>query len=369
MLPTPFHRQPAGCRWARLLLLATVAVLPLVLASAPPPGATATPAAPAAADWERVTQLDAGPRGQFKTQEEARAGSLAHRRLQEKTLRDFLAAHPGDEHEFEARLRLSRLLQIRAGIESSDVARVEAKRILDDLSAIASGDQHVELDFAQVAFLMRTMRGNDAAQREALVVAARRFQAEYPSDRRLAALLAEVASIFDREPETQRNLLLAAQKSCTDPALAKRIADDLKRVDLVGKPVPLHFTTRAGQTVDLAQYRGKVVVLVFFADFSPPSVEAVTAIQHMPRDWPKEAVQIIGICLDNRPEELTATLTKQGISWPIGFDGKGWMGAVPRSLGINTLPTVWIIDQDGILRSLDGFHGAPEQIRQLLSGR
>ena len=34
-------------------------------------------------------------------------------------------------------------------------------------------------------------------------------------------------------------------------------------------------------------------------------------------------------------------------------DGLGWRGAIPRSLGINALPAVWMIDKRGILRSIN----------------
>jgi hypothetical protein len=40
-------------------------------------------------------------------------------------------------------------------------------------------------------------------------------------------------------------------------------------------------------------------------------------------------------------------------TWPINFDGKGWENAVARPLGINALPTVWILDKRGILRTLN----------------
>jgi len=334
--------------------------------SAPAPAATPA-ASSAASDWERVTQLDAGPKGPFKSQEEARAGSLAHLGRQEKTLRKFIGDYPGDEHAFEARLRLSRVLQIRSGLQNFPPAQAEAKRILDELEGAATGAQRVEVDFARLAMMMRTMRGAEPQQREDLLIGAQRFQSAHPDDRRVPALLAEVATLFDREPDTKRNLLVQAQKTCTDPGLAKRLADDLKRLDFLGKPVPLHLTGTKGQTDDLAQFHGKIVVLIFFADFSPPSMEAVAAVRRASRDWPKEAVQVVGVSLDKSSAELAATISKENIAWPVVFDAKGWNGAAPRTLGINTLPTVWLIDREGVLRSLDGLHGMNEQMREMLA--
>src|SRR3954451_22696331 len=69
----------------------------------------------AGVDWQRVVELDAGPKAKPTSQQEARSVAAAHVGRQEKALRDFLAAHPTDAHAFEAEMRLARLLQIRAG--------------------------------------------------------------------------------------------------------------------------------------------------------------------------------------------------------------------------------------------------------------
>lgn len=324
------------------------------------------PAPNAAAAWQRIVELDAGPQVHFKSRDEARAGSIAHVGRQEKALREFIAAFPRDEHFFEARLRLARLLQIRASFQSIEAAREEARKILDELSLSATGPQRVEVDFARLAFAMRTLRMTDWRQREELLGAVTRFKNENPGDRRLPALLAEIAGLFDREPEFKRSLLLEAQRIAKEPGLAQRLADDLKRLDLLGKPLALRFTTRQGKQIDLADYRGKIVVLVFLADFSVPAAEAVTTLQRASREWPKGAVQLLGISLDSKPEELAALIQRENIAWPVGFDGKGWATPPAREFGINRLPTVWLIDQAGLLRAQNGLEATTDQIRQLL---
>ena len=54
--------------------------------------------------------------------------------------------------------------------------------------------------------------------------------------------------------------------------------------------------------------------------------------------------------------------------WPTHFDGLGCTWAFPRSLGINALPTVWMIDKKGILRSINARANYETWIRQLLPG-
>jgi len=53
-------------------------------------------------------------------------------------------------------------------------------------------------------------------------------------------------------------------------------------------------------------------------------------------------------------------------SWPAYFDGKGWESPLARSLGINALPSVWILDKKGILRTFNAREGTTNWIQNLL---
>jgi len=85
-------------------------------------------------------------------------------------------------------------------------------------------------------------------------------------------------------------------------------------------------------------------------------------------DWVKqlaarsESTQALGICLDNDPVMVPSMLADREIAWPVYCDGRGWQGELVRSLGINALPMLWIVDRNGILRSLDAKQDAESLI-------
>ncbi len=320
-------------------------------------------------DWKEIVNLDAGPQLRATSAQAAGATVIAHLDLQEAALRAFLAAHPQEARVFEGRLRLARLLQIRGDFQNSDKARVESKRILDSLEKVATPEQRVELDFAKIARLMRSLRQGNQVQREELLAAARAFQAAHPSDRRLAALLAEISTLFDPQPKTKEQLLEDAQGLATEEELKSRIADDLKRVHLVGQEVPLSFTSVQGHEIKVEELRGRPLFVIFFADFSPTSSAAIITLQKTVAELPKGSVRVIGIDLDEKPETLTALMKARSITWPVAFDGKGWQSPLARALGINALPTVWLLDAHGRLRSLNALDGAAGKARQLLQER
>ncbi len=322
-----------------------------------------------ATDWQQVVALDAGPATKPATAQEARELSMAHLNKQEKALRSFLADHPSDPHCFEAKIRLARLLRIRGDFQNSEKARAEGRQLLDSVAKSATPEQRVEVDFARVTTLMQSMRAPTPEQRERLLAATRRFQVDHTDDRRVPALLTEVATLFDSAPKTKEALLVDALRLASDDELKGRINDDLKRLDYLGKELALQFTTLSGKSVDLAQYRGRVVLIVFFAQWSPPSIEAIVKIQKSLVSIPRDRFETLGFSLDGKPEAAADVVRQFKLAWQVGYDGKGWESPTVRSLGINTLPAVWLVDAKGKLRSINALDDTAGLVRQLLDER
>jgi peroxiredoxin len=326
---------------------------------------TAAWAGDSATDWQAILALDAGPGGDARSVESARMLASQHLATQERALRAFIKTYPQDANTFEAQLRLARLLDIRGNFENSEKARADAKQLLDALEKTATPEQRVEVDFAKVTRLMRGGQKSAKERREQILGAARKFQAAHPGDRRLPRLLVEVASLFDNQPKLKVSILNDASAAATEPDLKQRIADDMRRLDLLGQPLPLEFTALDGKPVKIEDFSGRPLLIVFFADFSPPSTEALTRLQRTIAGLPKERAAAIGVSLDPKRETLDALLKATGLRWPVAFDGKGWEGPLVRSLGINALPTVWLCDKKGRLRSLNALDTAAELIDQL----
>ena len=313
-------------------------------------------------DWARVTALDAGPGVQPQTADEARQLSLAHLEKQERALREYMTAHTGDENACNARLRLSRLLGLRAELKG-EAEPAEAARLLNDAQVLASTPaQQTDVDFARVAERMRRLRGKrpGVIEREGLLDAAQDFQRKHGDDHRLGVMLAEVSRLFDSQPKKKETLLRDAQKLTKDPGTLAQIADDLKRLSIFEKVLPLRFTALDGKRVDAKDWRGRPVIVVFFATWSAPSKKAFADLR---RD--SAGAEFIGISLDSDRRQLDAFLSEQNVKSSIAWDGKGWDSPLVQALGINALPTMWLLDKDGVLRSLDALEDTAGQLKKL----
>ncbi len=320
-------------------------------------------------DWQQIVNLDAGPKATWKTREEARATTLAFLERQEKALRDFVAKYPTDPHTFEARLRLVHLLGTLGDLQNSAKPRVEAMDLLNRLEKEAPPEKVADVEFARISLFMRQMSRADENARAILLNKTKAFAEKFPADRRIAALFAEVATLYDSKPEQKKELLETALASAKNADLKQRIEDDLKRIAFLGNPVPLAFTSTSGTAIDVKNFRGKVVFVYFFASWSPPSMEELDVVRDLSAAYPAGSVQALGINLDANRFAVDAALRTRSINWPVFCDGKGWLSPLVRSLGINTLPTLWILDRAGRLRTLNAHEEAPALISQLLRER
>jgi thiol-disulfide isomerase/thioredoxin len=314
-------------------------------------------------DWEKIVALDAGPGVQPKTVEEAKSISLGHTEKQEKALRAFLAAYARDERAFEARLRLARLVILRADLRGEPIP-AEAAKLLGEAEAQASGEaQRAEVDFARIAQRMRQSRGKrpTVEERRSLLEAARTFEREHPGDRRIGPLLAEIATLFDGDVQTKERLLKDAKKLTKDPDVLAQIADDLKRLSWLGKPLPLKFTGLDGARIDVKDWRGKPVLVVFFATWSEPSRTVFAQMQQVATET---GAGFVGVSLDADAGALTKFLAAQKSRAAVAWDGKGWESPLAQALGVNSVPSAWLLDKRGVVRSLDALEAPEEMVRE-----
>ncbi len=309
--------------------------------------------ADALADWQAIQAMEKqGPGQQWQTTDEARAGTLDYLAKQEQTLRMFIASYPDDAHAPDAKMRLAHLLATRADLEQNPSERRASNAMLDELEAEpAMKARRADVEFARVSIFMQRVDSLTGTNRGTLLEKARAFATAFPDDHRVAALLAEVASAFEDEPATAHSLLEEALPKAATPELKQRITDDLKRLALLGKPLEMRWAALDGSDVDLQKLRGKVVLIYFFASWSSPSMAGLDWVRQLAAQYP--SVQALGICLDKDPVAAPAMLSDHQISWPVYCDGHGWQGELVRSLGINELPELWILDTNGVLLTLD----------------
>jgi hypothetical protein len=319
-------------------------------------------------DWRDIVSLDAGPTKKPATRDEAALLARNHLLIQRKAIEQFLVRYPRDAHAFDAKLKLARILAAEGKIADDQRQVDDALRMLGELEKAPDvpRERLADAGFARASLMMQNQEGNAQRTRESIIWSARNFNAKYPGDRRGPRLLVEAATVCDDLPNQKRDLLEEALRVTDEEPLKRRIADDLRRLDLLGKPLKLKMTSLRGGEIDLARLRGYVVVLIFWSVDSPHSLLWLRDFRSSWETLPRDQIRVVTVSLDENRKVLESRLRELRADWPTHFDGMGWHSRVARSFGINALPSVWILDKNGILRTINARSSYETWIRQLL---
>jgi thiol-disulfide isomerase/thioredoxin len=151
----------------------------------------------------------------------------------------------------------------------------------------------------------------------------------------------------------RRLLLAAAPAFFAAPALAKLgpelLTGSLAKFTLAKDPKPLPelaFTDADDKPLKLADYKGKTVLVNFWATWCAPCVKEMPSLDRLQAEMGKDRFVILPLSLDgpSKPKVAPFYADKKLANLGIYFDkGKKVMGA----LDISVLPTSVLVDPDG----------------------
>ncbi len=109
----------------------------------------------------------------------------------------------------------------------------------------------------------------------------------------------------------------------------------------------------SGEPLRLSDYRGKLVVLDFWATWCGPCVAEMPTFKRInERFGDDDRFELIGLSCDNSTEIAKRFVDKQGLTWVQGAVG-GTNGQVPREYTVRALPATFLIGPDGTVVARD----------------
>lgn len=112
----------------------------------------------------------------------------------------------------------------------------------------------------------------------------------------------------------------------------------------------------AGNMVKLSELikPGHITLLIFWASWCAPCIQEIPYFKELYKDYHAKGLDLISISLDSTEKAWLNALQKQAMEWPQMSELKGWKGAAPKDYGINSIPFVLLLDQNGciVIRNL-----------------
>jgi thiol-disulfide isomerase/thioredoxin len=175
------------------------------------------------------------------------------------------------------------------------------------------------------------------------------FVKDYPkgSDAPEAMLQLAIAEEFAGQEDTAKKWYTSIVRNYPESQASKKAAGANTRLDSVGKSIDLKGKTADDKAVDLARYKGKTVVVHYWATWCEPCKSDMVKLKELQSRYARSGLALIGVNLDNSPRELVEYLKANRLPWPHIYEPGGLDSRLANEMGILTLPTMILIDSSG----------------------
>jgi thiol-disulfide isomerase/thioredoxin len=213
--------------------------------------------------------------------------------------------------------------------------------------------KHTETDFA-----------DDITALDALYAKNKNLKTEQVAQ--FPALKAELYLKVINDPEKAAEALQQIKRDMPETQTGQRVDATL---DLLKKPLeaePIRHTLvegtqfpdfdekdLAGKPLSLANYKGKVVLVDFWATWCAPCVRELPNTLKVYQKYHDQGFEIVGISLDDDQPQLEKFLKENNITWSQYFDGKGTDNKLGLKYGVDSTPTFYLLDREGKIIGID----------------
>ncbi len=135
-----------------------------------------------------------------------------------------------------------------------------------------------------------------------------------------------------------------------DVAAARQPAESEAKTALEGKSAPaFQLTSLEGKTVSLADLKGQVVVLDFWASWCPPCIESLPHMGKLYEQKRDDGVKVFAINVAEDKAAVEAFLKSKNIDIPVLLDKDG---SVARKYNATSIPQTVVIGKDGTVKNV-----------------
>jgi thiol-disulfide isomerase/thioredoxin len=204
----------------------------------------------------------------------------------------------------------------------------------------------------------------DPAKLPALLDEVREALKDVDLDARHVRIASAVVRIINRVPDDDMAAksykefgeLFAKSDNQELSTYGKRIAKGSRPPTLVGKPIEIAGTTLDGNKFDLSEYKGKVVVVDFWATWCPPCRAALPGLMKLHERFHKQGLEVVGVSLDPDLDKLGTFVEENKLPWInlVGEkEGDEMKFPLAEKYEIDAIPSMFLVGKNGKVLARD----------------
>lgn len=245
-----------------------------------------------------------------------------------------------------------RIQKFRPSSKGITTHRRQAPRALEEIANRLKGDKRDDVMSFYFEASLDGLQQGSSYSRHRLVSQMSRELSQRPKDtkiRRLAVSLARRLEEFDRKLAVDAYDRLSESLKGKDKPLSDYLAGGRNRLRLPGKKLTLAGTPIGDKrALDWERYRGKPVLVVFWATWSSMSKSALDRIvKETQKSSGNQRFEVVGVLVDRKiDDDIRTKLRELKVSWPnLHLKPRG--GLVADDFGIASVPHMFLVAPDG----------------------
>lgn len=188
-----------------------------------------------------------------------------------------------------------------------------------------------------------------AKVQEKWMVDVRKFVDDFPRAEDAAEAMLQLAVSYEFAGKADDAVAWYSKIATQFPSaeVAKKAAGAKRRLESVGKPIELEGPTLDGTTLSLNAYRGRVVLIQYWATWCEPCKLDMAMVKQLQAKYAKQGFVVIGVDLDGDRALADNYVRANPMPWKQMYEPGGLDSRLAQELGIITLPTMILVDREG----------------------
>lgn len=138
----------------------------------------------------------------------------------------------------------------------------------------------------------------------------------------------------------------------------RELMDNQKQEDAVGAKVgskapEIRLMSTDGKEVSLSSFKGKYVLVDFWASWCGPCRRENPNVVDAYNKFKDKNFTILGVSLDEDKDKWMEAIAKDKLAWTHVSDLKGWESVAARAYGVQSIPSNFLLDQQGMIIARD----------------
>ena len=258
---------------------------------------------------------------------------------------------PGEKVKFQADLQHPEAYEVKGSDLSTALkqfAPIKARKefledsLQSDFTKRIANKSESEIDVLRSEYLAEYKKSMSFYTKEAVTFA------EKHND------LAGFYAVSTLDPELAEAELIAYSDKTKDlfqdNAMVNQFREEIEKLKklAVGQPAPeIEAYTPSNQTVKLSDYRGKYVLVDFWASWCMPCRKENPNLVRIYNTYKGKGFDILGVSLDNNPGSWMRAIEEDKLTWTNVSDLKAWSSDLIINYRIKAIPSSVVLDPQG----------------------